>query len=37
MAVEKIISNCQDKIIDDESKIAFTHFWQEVKTELQKL
>lgn len=37
MAVEKIIFNGQNKIIDNESKIAFTNFWQEVKTELQKL
>lgn len=37
MAVEKIIFNSQNKIIDNESKIAFTNFWQEVKTELQKL
>ena len=37
MAVEQIIFNNQDKIIDDESKIAFTNFWQEVKIELQKL
>jgi hypothetical protein len=37
MAVEQIIFNNQDKIIDDESKIAFTNFWQEVKSEIQKL
>lgn len=37
MAVEQIILNNQDKIIDDESKIAFTNFWQEVKSEIQKL
>ena len=37
MAVEKIIFNGQNKIIDNESKIEFTNFWQEVKTELQKL
>lgn len=37
MAVEQIIFKGQDKIIDDESKIAFINFWQDVKTELQKL
>lgn len=36
MAVEKIIFNGQNKIIDNESKIAFTNFFKEVKTELQK-
>lgn len=37
MAVEKIIFNGQNKIIDNESKIAFTNFWQEVKIEIQNL